>query len=217
MPGRALAILVATAALVAAGCSHQKGGSSTAIQVGGVDLVPASSVEDMCRRAADSVGFAVACPAVLPRGSHPFWAAGFQRGECDPGACGPARKPRWTWVGTHFEAAGGVGHVVVASVPEVVDPKRFVYLVGTVAPHPSRQVRVLAETQVNGQTAEYVHPSLDPRLDPAPRTGGVVFMGRTVLIWTEAGRTYAVGVSGPGVGERSVEAEIARRLTFVSR
>jgi hypothetical protein len=39
-------------------------------------------------------------------------------------------------------------------------------------------------------------------------------MGRTVLIWTEHGHTYAVGISGRRIDARSVEATIARRLTF---
>jgi hypothetical protein len=39
-------------------------------------------------------------------------------------------------------------------------------------------------------------------------------MGHTVLIWTEHAHTYAIGVAGPRINARSVEAAIARRLTF---
>lgn len=224
MPGR-LVCLVASliVALSATGCwnggASRRGRSSSpaSIAVGGVELVPAVRMNDMCLQAAGRVGFPIACPPVLPRGSHPFWATGFQRGECDPTTCGPVRLPRWTWVGTYFPIRGRLGHVVVASVPYLIDRHEFVYLVGTITPHRSRRVEVIAETIVRGHAAKYVRPSLDARLDPPPRTGGVVFMGHTVLIWTEHGHTYAIGVAGGRIDARSVEAAIARRLKFVIR
>jgi hypothetical protein len=209
-------------ALIATGCwgggdSHQGAQQRVSAAVSGVELLPALRVKGMCLEAAGRVGFPIACPAVLPRGSHPFWATGFGRGECDPGSCGPVRLPRWTWVGTYFPTGRGLGHVVVASVPHVIDPHQFVYLIGTITPHRSRRVEVVAKTTVRGHAAEYVRPSLNPRLDPPPRVGGIVFMGQTVLIWSEHGRTYAVGVAGRRIGARAVEAAIARRLNFVRR
>jgi len=120
-------------------------------------------------------------------------------------------------VGTYFATDRGLAHVVVASVPHEVEPHRFVYLVGTIKPHRSRRVVVAAETTVKGHAAQYVRPSLNPRLDPPPRVGGIVFIGQVVLIWTEGGRTYAVGVAGRGIRARAVEAAIARTLRFVRR
>jgi hypothetical protein len=206
-------------ALVATGCwgrsaSHRQTRQPAGTTVGGVKLVPVARVKGMCLQAAGRVGFPIACPAVLPRGSRPFWASGFARGECDPGSCGRVRLPRWTWVGTYFPTDRGLAHVVVASVPHEIDPHRFVYVIGTVTPHRSRRVVVAAQTTVRGHGAAYVHPSLNNRLDPSPRVGGIVFMGQTVLIWNEYGRTYAVGVSGRH-SARAVEAAIARTLNFV--
>ena len=208
-------------ALAATGCwgggSHRQTQQPAGTTTNGVKLVPVAQLKGMCLQAASRVAFPIACPAALPRGSHPFWATGFSRGECDPGSCGPVRLPRWTWVGTYFPTDRGLAHVVVASVPQEIDPQRFVYLIGTIRPHRSHRVVVAAETTVRGHPAKYVHPSLNPRLDPPPRVGGVVFMGRTVLIWSERGRTYAVGVAGPRIGARAIEAAIARRLNFVGR
>ena len=213
-------VSAAVVALAATGCwgagdahrqTQQPAGTATSVK-----LVPVAQQKGMCLQAASRVRFPIACPAALPRGSHPFWATGFSLGECDPGSCGPVRLPRWTWVGTYFPTDRGLAHVVVASVPQEIDPQRFVYLIGTIRPHRSDLVVVAAETTVRGHPAKYVHPSLNPRLDPPPRVGGVVFMGQTVLIWTERGRTYAVGVAGHRIGARAIEAAIARRLNFVT-
>jgi hypothetical protein len=209
-------------ALMATGCwgggaSHRQTRQPPGTTVGRVKLVPVARLKGMCLQAAARVGFPIACPAVFPSGSHPFWATGFSRGECDPGSCGPVRLPRWTWVGTYFPIDRGLGHVVVASVPHVIDPHRFVYLIGTIRPHRSRRVEVVGKTTVTGYAAEYVRPSLNPRLDPPPRVGGIVFMGQTVLIWSEHGRTYAVGIAGRQIRARAVEAALARRLNFVRR
>ncbi len=200
----------------AGGDSHRKTHQPASTTTSGVKLVPIPRLKGMCLQAASQVRFPIACPAALPRGSRPFWATGFSRGECDPGSCGPVRLPRWTWVGTYFPIDRGLAHVVVASVPQEIDPQRFVYLIGTIRPHRSQRVLVAAETTVRGHPAKYVHPSLNPRLDPPPRVGGVVFMGQTVLIWTEHGRTYAVGVGGHRISARAIEAAIARKLNFVT-
>jgi hypothetical protein len=111
---------------------------------------------------------------------------------------------------------GRLGHVVVASVPRAVDPRVFIYLVGPSTPHPSRRVTLAARTTVRGRSGEFVRPSLDPRLDPRPRVGGIMFMGRTVLVWHEHGHTYAVGVVEDGSRDRAAEAAIARHLVLVA-
>jgi hypothetical protein len=220
-----LVVAVMTTGCSGGGASHTRSARSNPAQigVGGLELQRAVQVNGKppklargCAQEAKRAGFPIACPTALPRGSHPFWADGFSRGECDPGTCGPVRLPRWTWVGTYFPIGAGLGHVVVASAPHVIDPRSFIYLVGTIKPHPSRQVTIAGETTVRGHAAKYVHPSLNPRLDPRPRVGGIVFMGQTVLIWTESGHTYAIGIAGRRIDARSVEAAIAHRLTLVT-
>ena len=221
-------VLPTVVALTAAGCgagrrSHV--GSPTAnpapIEVGGQTLervVAAngkpSTLARECARAAKGAAFPIACPAALPRGSNPFWGNGFSPGECAQGASGTVRLRRWTWVGAYVPIGARLGHIVVASAPQVIDPRSFIYLVGTVEPRPSRRVKVAGKTMVRGHAAKYVHPSLNPRFDPRPRVGGTVFMGHTVLIWTEHGHTYAIGIAGPRIHARSVEAAMARQLTF---
>jgi hypothetical protein len=116
---------------------------------------------------------------------------------------------------TYFRIGRRLGHVVIASVPQAIEAQRFLYLVGTAKPHWSRRVTVLGTTTVRGHAAQYVHPSLDPRLDPQPRNGGAIFMGYIVLIWTEGRHTYAVGVVGGEPDARSTEAAIARQLVLV--
>jgi hypothetical protein len=37
-------------------------------------------------------------------------------------------------------------------------------------------------------------------------------MGRTVLIWTQHGHTYAVGVGGRGISAKTAEIAVAQRL-----
>jgi hypothetical protein len=231
MRGRNVGILVSVVvALMATGCrgggaSHARNARSNPVQtaVGGLELDRAveangkpTKLARECAQAATRAGFPIACPTALPRGSHPFWGNGFSRGECDPGTCGPVRLPRWTWLGTYFSIGTGLGHVVVASAPRVIDPRSFIYLVGTITPHPSRRVKVVSETTVMGHAAKYVSPSLNARFDPRPRVGGIVFMGQTVLIWAEHGHTYAIGVAGRRIDARSVEAAIAHRLTFIT-
>ena len=213
MAGPGIAIAIGLALLTGTGCA------------GGLTMTPGDAVPRpanaapgalgrACAQAARRVGFAIACPSRLPSGSAPFWGNGFGRGECDPGACGPQLRPRRTWVGWYFPIAGGVGHVIVMSVPTRVAPSRFVYLVGTVTPHLSRHVAVVAETRVRGQRAVEVRPSLVAALDPPPRTGGVLFLGRVVLLWTEHGRTYAIGVGGVD-HPRTVETAVARGLRMI--
>jgi hypothetical protein len=76
---------------------------------------------------------------------------------------------------------------------------------------------VLAGTiLVNGHQARFVHPSLNRALDPPPHVGGVIYMGQTVLIWTQHGHTYAVGVGGRGISAKTREIAIANRLAFVN-
>jgi|SRR5436190_5712133 len=121
-----------------------------------------------------------------------------------------------TWVGSYFPVGAGLGHVVVASAPHMIDPRSFIYLVGTIKPHPSRRVRIAGEITVRGHAAKYVHPFLNPRFDPTPGVGGIIFLGQTVLIWAENGHTYAIGIAGRRIDARSAEAAIAHRLTLVT-
>lgn len=210
-------------ALTAVGCRVSAKPRPAERDVGALTLEPAVKASEKptllareCAHAAQRAGFPIACPSTLPRASNPFWGDGFGGGECDPKTSERVRLSRWTWVGTYFPIGAGLGHVVVASAPHIIEPSSFIYLVGTVEPHLSRRVTVAGEATVRGHAAKYVHPSLNTSFDPPPRVGGIVFMGQTVLIWTEHGHTYAVGIAGPRIEARSIEAAIARRLTFAT-
>jgi hypothetical protein len=169
-----------------------------------------------CLRAWRRARFAIACPAALPPGSTSFWANGFGGGsDCASGRSGAPQRARWTWVGTYFRHRGRADHLVVASVPHIVTPQAFVYLIGTTRPHKSRSVVAAGTTLVDGQQARFVHPSLNRALDPPPHISGVVYMGQTVLIWTQHGHTYAVGVGGRGISAKATEIVVADRLVFV--
>jgi hypothetical protein len=177
-----------------------------------------AKLQGECGRAARRAGFPIACPAALPFGSTSFWANGFGGGnDCAPSASGDVRLTRWTWVGTYFRHLGHFDVLVVASVPHIVTPQAFVYLIRTTRPHRSRSVVVAGTILVDGHQARFVHPSLNRALDPPPQNGGVIYMGQTVLIWTQHGHTYAVGVGGRGISAKTREIAIADRLVFVNR
>jgi hypothetical protein len=91
-----------------------------------------------------------------------------------------------------------------------------VYLIGTARPHRSRNVGVAGTILLGGRRARFVHPSLNRALDPPPYVGGVIYMGQTVLIWTQHGHTYAVGVGGRGISAKATEIAVANRLVFVN-
>lgn len=163
-----------------------------------------------CVRAARHAGFAIACPVGLPRDATSFWANGFGGSECGP-VRASRRMRRWTWVGADFSVAGSLRHLVIASAPRRVSARAFVYSVGTSRPYRSPRVTVAATTTIGGRRAEYVRPSPNPNLPAADGT----FIGRTVLLWSVHGRTYAIGVTGRRPHARRVEAAEARRLVFV--
>jgi hypothetical protein len=168
-------------------------------------------VRTECRQAARRAGSPIACPTGLPPGSTPFWANGFGGGsDCTAVTNGRPLLPRWTWVGTYFRHLGHTDHLIVASVPRVVAPRSFVYLIGTAVPHRSRSVVIAGTLLVDGHRARVVHPLLT-------RTAGVgISMGQTVVIWTQGGRTYAIGVAGRGIHAQATEIALARRLAFVT-
>jgi hypothetical protein len=168
-----------------------------------------------CRLAARPAGYPIACPSSLPVSARPFWGNGFQRGECSPGACGKVVLARWVYFGTYFRRAGELRHLVVLSAPTVVSAQRLIYLVGTVRPHPSSLVTLIRRTRVGTNAAWFVHPSLDPSLDPPPHTGGVIFLGDTVLVWHASGHTYAIGITGPD--PQQAEATLSKSIRFVAQ
>jgi hypothetical protein len=79
---RKAVLLVVSAAVVplaSTGCwgggdSHRKTQQAAGTTTSGVKLVPIAQLKGMCLQAASRVRFPIACPAALPRGSHPFWA-----------------------------------------------------------------------------------------------------------------------------------------------
>jgi hypothetical protein len=118
-------------------------------------------------------------------------------------------------VGTYFRHLGHTDRLIVVSVPRVVSPRSFVYVIGTTVPRRSRSVVVAGTVLVDGHHARIVHPRLGRALDSSRRTGVGMFMGETVLIWIQSGRTYAIGVAGRGIQAQAMEIALARRLTFV--
>lgn len=162
-----------------------------------------------CAQAARRAGFPIACPIGLPHNAYLFWANGFGGSECGPARVA-MRMRRWTWVGARFSVGGASRQVILTSVPYHVSPRAFVYSVGGVRPYRTSHVTIAATTTVRGYPAEYVHPS---KLQGAEGS----FLGRTVLMWFQRGRTYAIGVIDSRVQPRKVEAAEARRLVLVGR
>lgn len=208
--------LVLTTAACGTGSRAPANGEASRIAVAAVTSTVAArqSAETLreCERAASRAGFPIACPTVLPPGSTPFWSNGFGvGGGCNPSP-GPTLRPRWTWVGAYVRTGHVFGRLVMASAPRRVAPRAFIYWLGTARPHRSPHVTIAEVTTVRGHVAEYVHPSRGARL----RARGGIFLGHTVLIWTERGRTYAIGVTGRHLHARKVEAMDARRLVFAT-
>ena len=178
-----VAAVLLTAACGTGSRAHANG-EATRIEVAAVRPTVAArrSAQTLreCERAASRAGFPIACPTVLPRGSKPFWSSGFAiGGGCNPDP-GPTLRPRWTWVGAFFRIRHVFGRVVVASAPQRVAPRAFIYWLGSAKPRRSPHVTIAGVTTVRGHVAEYVHPSRGARR----RAGGAIFLGHTVLIWT---------------------------------
>jgi hypothetical protein len=158
--------------------------------VAGLYLVRASPrFAAVCERAARSLGFAVACPTVVPYGWSPFPAS------CAPCGGGFVLTQLFFDTPPHYVGLpGGGAHLVIWSLPAdaglspCVQPKR----VGTAAIGPVRGVFFHCEAESEGEDA-----------------------GHTDLRWSLGRQVYGVSLHGFTGTNRILDLAIARRIKIV--
>jgi hypothetical protein len=160
-----------------------------------------------CRVAARQVGYALACPALLPKDSMPT-------------AAGPACPPRYQGLFVHpacvggrklalmsveWPAVGRVGHLVVVSTSTRLPP--LAAITAPVRPASYDRVESLGPARIAGRRALWVR---------VPQgTASSAFAGHLVLYWTTRRHSYVVGFHGFDAGARRLDRAIARSLRLV--
>jgi hypothetical protein len=191
-------------ALLASGCGADSERWTSASQVAGVELVPASAaVLRQCQRAANELGYAVPCPGVLPRGSYstPPVIPGCRLYLVGTG-CFEWR--RWLIGSIEFPSKVRVSHLVIQGSPLPRSPERFVH---GPAWWPGAKVEIVGRQRLRGRAAQWIE---------VPEGSGSTLGGHLVLMWTENGHNYGIGFHGHDRGARALDLAVTRRLTMVA-
>ena len=165
-----------------------------------------------CQRTARAVGYPVPCPTALPEGLVGTAVT-----------AGPCRGYRSQLVGTACASIAAWRGWVFGST-QLGTGRSFQHLVIQVAPRPvSYAEAVNGPTVTPGDHPEVGGPiTIDHRrmrwLFVNPQTNpGSAFMGHVVLVWTEAGHTYAVGFHAVTslTAAAALDYQLVRRLQLV--
>lgn len=197
-------LVVVTVALLTGCPAGTKNENTTRmLEVGGVVLVPSSgAVRRQCERAARELGYAVPCPAMLPKGSYstPPIIEGCRLRLVGPG-CFEWR--RWLAGSIEFPSEVRVSHLVIQGSPRPRSPARFVH---GPAWWPGANVEVVGRYRVRGHLAHWIE---------VPDDSGAVLGGHLLLMWTERGHTYGIGFHGYDQGARALDLAVVRSLAMV--
>lgn len=205
--------------LAAAGCGRPD--SPAAVRkpappkVAGVTLVdadrisarPAHTAASDCRSAARQVGYAIACPGLLPKDSVPT-------------AAGPACPLRYQGVFVHPACVGGrklafmsvewptaarAGHLVVVTTSTRLPP--LAAITAPVPPALYDRVEPLGPARIAGRRALWLR---------VPQgTASSAFAGHLVLYWTTRRHSYVVGFHGFDAGARRLDLALVRSIQLV--
>lgn len=204
----------AAALLVVAvcGCSDsRKTAPSKAPQtgvVGGLRLVAAPpALREKCRATARVVGYAVPCLTRIPSGMAIGWPR--PAGCLDvigPGGVGGCDKSWRGWVVGNSSFGGH--HLGITASPRALTS--YAKLVNGPAWYPRAKVRRLGWVEINGRRMRSVYV-------PPATNDGSAFRDHVVLIWSEGGHTYGIGVHKTrGIRRTSVlNEELARHIELV--
>jgi hypothetical protein len=174
-----------------------------AVEVAGVTLVRAEpEVRRECLSLTRRVGYSVPCPRLLPEYATPYW--GRPTGSDEFFQEGIETLRRWVWLSVNFVHRPEVDdHLVISAAPKKVGARRLIF---TPKPYPGVKLEPEMRTRLRGREARWFYVS----------AGGSIYLGHTVLVWSEGGRTYGVGFHGQGTDIRKLGLAVARSIYFVS-
>ena len=200
---RTICACALTAAIGCVGCrgSHVGASSAPSLRLDLPFVRASAALRERCRLTARSVGYAVPCPTLVPRGLLPTSIAA--RPECRFEIVGtpPCPHPgKWRgWVVGSSEVADRQHLVINASPRPLTDDAK---VVNGPAWYPGARVQTLGWVRVNGRKMREVYV-------PPATNDGSAFMSHLVLIWTERGHTYAVGFHNLHGIQRTLRLDIA--------
>jgi hypothetical protein len=156
-----------------------------------------------CAATARSVGYAVACPTLLPVGSSTvrdvpdFMTPAADRG---PLAHWVAFNAEFPAEGTDLDPGylGGKGHLAIVISPRPASARQMIYH-GSVG-----QIPFAGSDHVDGVTGRWYVV-----------IGESLFTSHLVLVWTVGGHSYAVGFHSLGQDSRRLGLQVARHLALV--
>jgi hypothetical protein len=200
----------AAMALAAASCSGEapRGPSqepklSPTVEIAGVTLVPAEQeVRRECLSLTRRVGYSVPCPRLLPQSATPYW--GRPTGNNEFFQAGIEALRRWVWLSVNFgHRPESDDHLVISAAPKRVDARHLIF---TPKPYPAVGLEAAGRPRLRGGEARWFYVS----------AGESIYLGHTVLVWSERGRTYGVGFHGKGSEIRDLGLAIAQSIYFIS-
>ena len=189
--------LVALASLAAtAGCSSERS-TSRHVRLP-VSFVPTGvAVIGQCRVAARTLGYAVPCPTLIPRGlvgtpiGIPTRDGKFQtQPGCKPrfpiaglSPCKPISNDQKNWIFGSSQVALPREHLVIRGSPRPIND--YATALGVEGLDPSKRVKLGGWITLHGWRARWVFVPV--------RGNESIFLGHVALVWTTGRHTYAVG------------------------
>lgn len=185
-------------------------------KIAGVVLLPAQRMRldtgstdttlEVCHQAAHTLGFAVACPKLLPDGA--IADVGSSAANC-PGlvmdlgpGCGDERA--YSFASIQFPTDAREGHLVIIGAPRRMSAKD---IINSPVPPPGQAPVVIEGTvAVARRLAQVV------RVAPSSATA---LGGHLVLVWTVGAHTYALGFHGLDAGARALDLVVAASIDMV--
>jgi hypothetical protein len=199
--------LVCLALIALVGCSGERdrttpeAARSPTVEIAGVTLVrPEQEVGDECRSLAERVDYPLPCPRLLPQYATPYWGRPTGNDKFFQPGIGPLR--RWVWLSVNFvHRPEADDHLVISAAPTQVDARHLIF---TPKPYPEVRLEEEGRVRFRGRVATWFYAS----------QGESIYLGHTVLVWSEGGHTYAVGFHGKGKEIRKLGLAIARSLSL---
>jgi hypothetical protein len=189
-------------------CSHEaprarnpKAVRPASVEIAGIKLVRAeTAVGRECLDLARRVGYPLPCPRLLPEYATPYW--GRPTGNNQFFQAGRAALRGWVTLSVNFVHSPETDdHLVISAAPKRVDARHLVF---KPRPYPGAELRPAGHTRLHGREAKWFYVS----------QGESIYLGHTVLVWSEAGHTYAVGFHGRGTVIRELGLAVARRISL---
>lgn len=208
--------------LMVSGCGHQGTARSTGPTppeqptlppvrrvIGGVLLADAPpKLAAQCATTARELGYAVACPTLVPVGAQPANAPsdnfpGFGNPWVSPGCDG---EKTHEFMNISWPTKKRVGHFVLVASNAIESPETIIYSPLASNAHVGHVV-LGGTVSVQGVRAYWAS---------VPQGGESAFGGHLVLVWSIGHRTYALGFHGIDQMARDLDLVIARTLRIVS-